>query len=99
LDNQISDTNNVTLNLSSTLKLHIQVLIKIYHLIPCVIKNTNNVILFGDNKTDQDIKFEIIINNTFISFKIKSGHWRYINLCTLDELTKIKVYINNKFIR
>jgi hypothetical protein len=51
--------NNVTLNLSSTLKTH-SGFDKNISLIPCVIKDTNNVILFGDNKTDQDIKFEII---------------------------------------
>ena len=92
------DTNNLFLNLSANLDYH-SGYYKNFHLIPCVIKDTNNVILFGDNKTDQDIKFEIIVNNTFISFKIAAGHWRYINLCTLNELVKIKFYMNNKFLR
>lgn len=92
------DTNNLFLNLSANLDYH-SGYHKNFHLIPCVIENTNNVILFGNNKSNQDIEFEIIVNNTFISFKIAAGHWRYINLCTLNELVKIKFYMNNEFLR
>jgi hypothetical protein len=92
------DTNNLFLNLSTNLSYH-SGYHKNFYLIPCVIKDTNDVILFGNNKTNQDITFEIILNDTFISFKIKPGHWRYINLCPLDKLIKLKFYIDNKFLR
>ena len=90
--------NNVTLNLSSTLKIH-SGFDKNISLIPCVKKDTNEIIIFGKNENIDKIDIEILYNKKeVILFSIDPSSWKYISLGNLDDLLNLKVYLNNKFI-
>jgi hypothetical protein len=86
----------INLNLSSTLQSH-SGFEKNLTLIPCVKKDTSEVILFGNNHNSHHINVEILYNeNEIISFDIDSNSWRYIPLGNLDNLLNLKFYYNNK---
>lgn len=90
--------DNITLNLSSTLKIH-SGFNKNISLIPCVKKDTNEIIIFSKNENINKINIEILYNKKeVISFIVDPNSWRYISLGNLDSLLNLKFYLDNKFI-
>jgi hypothetical protein len=88
--------NKINPNLSSTLQTH-PIFNKSISLIPCVKKDTSEVILFGNNNNSHLLNVEILYNKSeLISFDIDSNSWRYISLGNLDNLLNLKFYYNNK---
>jgi hypothetical protein len=88
--------NKINPNLSSTLQTH-PIFNKNISLIPCVKKDTLEVILFGNNNSSNEINIDIFCNKKeIISFNIGPNSWKYIPLGDLDNLLNLKFYYNNK---
>jgi len=88
--------NKINPNLSSTLQTH-PIFNKSISLIPCVKKDTLEVILFGNNNSSNEINIDIFCNKKeIISFNIGPNSWKYIPLGDLDNLSNLKFYYNDK---
>lgn len=88
--------DKIRLNLSSTIQSH-PGFEKNISLIPCVKKDTLDVILFGNNHNNNEVNIDIFYNNNkIVSFNIGPNSWRYIPLGNLDDLLNLKFYYNNK---
>ena len=88
--------DKINLNLSSTIQSRLG-FNKSISLIPCVKKDTFEVILFGSNNSNNKINIDIFYNKKeIISFNIEPNSWRYIFLGDLNNLSNLKFYYNNK---
>ena len=88
--------NKINLNLSSTIQSRLG-FNKNTTLIPCVKKDTSDVILFGNNNSSNEINIDIFYNKKeIISFNIGPNSWRYIPLGDLNDLSNLKFYHNDK---
>lgn len=88
--------DKISLNLSSTLDFHSGFEKKV-SLIPCVKKDTLEVILFGYNQDNSIVNIEVLYNkNKIISFDMGPNSWKYISLDNLDDLLNLKIYFDNK---
>ena len=88
--------NKISLNLSSNLSFHSGFEKKV-SLIPCVKKDTLDVILFGNNQNNSEVNIDVFYNKEeIISFNIDPNSWRLISLNNLDNLLNLKVYFDNK---